>query len=199
MKKFTVLVLAGIAALLSLPTFAKSVPTATNTTFNKFNTLLRNIYVDGNVGAGKVKEDIRVARNDHNEGVAWNIGAGYKFCKYGAGEFSYSRYHDEEFGNNTARGIDNKSYQVAAKAMYPLPQWKLSPFVKLGPAWVTHTARDGGRVGSDMDGFAIYSAAGVAVLPWNNTSINFQVSGTRNHAGTPAMYMYSAGLSYMFG
>ena len=57
MKRITVLILAGIAVLLSLPTFAKSAPSATNTRFSKLNTLLKNAYVDGNVGAGKVKED----------------------------------------------------------------------------------------------------------------------------------------------
>ncbi len=162
--------------------------------------LSKGIYVSLNGGYSKVDETIKDNRKQHNSDFGGNIDLGYKFVPVIATEAGFTWHTSERFDYDI-KGDNNFAIDLALKIMLPFDSTGLSLFAKAGPAMVHHRLKDGTQpvehVG-DHTRPALYLGGGVGYAISKNLGIDIQASATTKNGKTiPAMYLVSAGITYI--
>ena len=162
--------------------------------------LSKGIYVSLNGGYSKVDETIKGSRKQHNSDFGANANLGYKFAPVIATEAGFSWYSSENFDNDI-KGDNNFAIDLALKLMLPFEPTGLSLFAKAGPAMVHHRLKDGTQpvehVG-DHTRPALYYGGGIGYAISQNLAVDVQASATTKNGKTmPAMYLLTAGITYI--
>lgn len=120
------------------------------------------IYVDGNVGYGKVnrfKYPGQGISNFSNSGFTWRTDLGYQFNRYVALETGYTRFADVKASQgNFSETLKNYGIDLLVKGILPINnQWNV--FAKAGAVYL-HTKQTASNIGNYITYFN--SASGAA-------------------------------------
>ncbi|MCW5588750.1 MAG: porin family protein [Legionellales bacterium] len=181
MKKFILSFLTGaISVVFAATAFAAELPS-------------NGVYVEGNLGYGKVNEKVLGATKQKNHGLAGSVNAGYLFNQNVGVEVGYTRYKNQDFGPGV-KGDQNYSMDAALKGILPVGQG-FSVFGKVGVASVHHRI-SGVTTAGTFHRAALLVGAGVGYQLTNNLGISAQVNATTKNDQVPAMYLGTVGLTY---
>lgn len=177
------------------------------------------VYVEGNVGYGKLDENLAGFSKNDNSGFLLNANIGYKFMRYIGLELGYTYLPNEDFGEGkdkygilrTARGNSNRLYDAVVRLTLPFDNG-FSLFGKLGIGYLNHDLSivypDGGK--EDTYGnFPAVAGAGVGYNFTPHFGVNAQFVATsethealnvwtNSYITIPATYQGMLGLSYIF-
>lgn len=183
MKKNVLLLLGSFALLSSAPAFADAA-------------LPSEIYIEGNIGYSHINEKVINSGNNNNDGIGWNINAGYFLNSNWAVEGGFTSHTDETFGGGIVptTGKDNYVIDAAIKGVY---SWSnnINFFAKLGPAWVHHKLNNAGTSTGARDRAALYGGVGGLVTMSSHFALTVQVNGSSKVGQMPAMVLTSVGLT----
>jgi len=158
-------------------------------------------YLSGNIGYGKVKEQISNASTD-NKGFAYNINAGYRFCKHFGVELGYTSLPNVK-ANGTSVAKENSIIDIAAVGRIPFAN-RFNVYGKAGLARVHTnyvaplTDSDGKIYSGDKAKIAPYFGIGAGYAFTQNVELDFQVAGTPKQDTIPSMYAVTSGVTYVF-
>ncbi|KPJ67259.1 MAG: hypothetical protein AMJ43_05155 [Coxiella sp. DG_40] len=162
--------------------------------------LPKGIYASLNGGYSKVDETIKDSRKQHNSDFGANASLGYKFTPVIATEAGFT-WHTSEYFDHDIKGDNNFAIDLALKLMLPFEPMGLSLFAKAGPALVHHRLKDGTQLVEHVGDHtrpALYLGGGIGYAISRNLAVDIQASATtRNGKTIPAMYLVSAGITYI--
>lgn len=155
------------------------------------------LYLNGNLGYGKVNEDVTGSTESDNTGFASNINFGYKLNRNLALEAGFSKYPDESFGSGI-EGSENYSVELDAKLILPIQQSGFELFGKLGAAAVHHKLEGPVTDAGTHTEPAAYVGAGASYSFTEKNAIVVQATATSENDPVPAMYLTTVGFMHTF-
>ena len=156
----------------------------------------KGIYIDGNIGYAQIQEAVKGSHKKDNDGLGWNINAGYKLNPNFAVEGGYLQFPDESF-DMKIKGKENHAVSIAAKGILPT-KTGFSFFGKLGAAVVNHKLTGPVNNKGTHEELAALAGAGMSYAFTQNLEGNIQGAITSKVNKVPSMYLLSFGIGYIF-
>lgn len=167
-----------------------------------------NWYAEGYVGNATINKSYSASAR--KSGAAWGMDIGYLFFPYLGAEIGFSRYPNVNLSSNGLEAQDTHySYDVAAKAVLPVPESGFSVFAKLGAGRlnsnVTNSSNNTVNITNPDLKTANYYAtsyflgAGAQYNFLPNFGLNLQWTRATGDNQTGSVDMYAIGAAVRFG